>query len=224
MIAGGGTGGHIFPGVAIADAIERLAPEAEVFFMGRRGSIEERAVSRTGRSFVPIPAMGLARGLEARNAAVPFVVAAGYLRALASLAVRTPHAAVGTGGFISVPPILAARTLRVPVVLQEQNSWPGLATRILSRLASEVHVSFEETGRRLPHARRVVLSGNPVRADLAHRVARQPHAARVRRPGRRSGSRTPGASSLPSAGAVERGRSTRRSRARWRSSRGRGRP
>lgn len=167
MIAGGGTGGHIFPGIAIADAVERIAPGTEVFFMGRRGSIEERVVSGTGRAFHAVPAAGLARGVEARNAVMPFVVAGGYAKSLVVLSRTRPAAAVGTGGFISVPPILAARTLGVPVVLQEQNSWPGLATRILSRFASEVHVSFEDTRRLLPRARAVVLSGNPVRAGLA---------------------------------------------------------
>jgi UDP-N-acetylglucosamine--N-acetylmuramyl-(pentapeptide) pyrophosphoryl-undecaprenol N-acetylglucosamine transferase len=167
MIAGGGTGGHIFPGIAIADAIEGLAPAAEVFFMGRRGSIEERVVGASGRAFHAVPAMGLARGVEARNAVLPFVVAGGYVKSLLVLSGHRPAAAVGTGGFISLPPVLAARTLGVPVLLQEQNSWPGLATRVLSRVASEVHVSFEETRRWLPRARRVVLSGNPVRSGLA---------------------------------------------------------
>lgn len=167
MIAGGGTGGHIFPGIAIADAVERIAPGVEVFFMGRRGSIEERVVAATGRAFHAVPAAGLARGVEARNVVMPFVVAGGYAKSLVVLSRRRPAAAVGTGGFISVPPILAARTLGVPVVLQEQNSWPGLATRLLSRVASEVHVSFEDTRRLLPRARSVVLSGNPVRAGLA---------------------------------------------------------
>ncbi len=167
MIAGGGTGGHIFPGIAIADAVERVAPGTEVFFMGRRGSIEERVVSATGRAFHAVPAAGLARGVEARNAVMPFVVAGGYAKSLLVLSRTRPAAAVGTGGFISVPPILAARTLGVPVILQEQNSWPGLATRLLSRFASEVHVSFEDTRRFLPRARAVVLSGNPVRAGLA---------------------------------------------------------
>ncbi len=169
MIAGGGTGGHIFPGIAIADAVERIAPGTEVFFMGRRGSIEERVVSGTGRAFHAVPAAGLARGVEARNAVMPFVVAGGYAKSLLVLSRKRPAAAVGTGGFISVPPILAARTLGVPVILQEQNSWPGLATRLLSRFASEVHVSFEDTRRLLPRARTVVLSGNPVRAGLASR-------------------------------------------------------
>jgi UDP-N-acetylglucosamine--N-acetylmuramyl-(pentapeptide) pyrophosphoryl-undecaprenol N-acetylglucosamine transferase len=167
MVAGGGTGGHIFPGIAIAEALERHAPEVDVFFMGRRESIEERVVLGVGRRFVPVPSMGLRRGMDVRNLAMPFVVLAGYLRALAVLARRRPDAAVGTGGFISLPPILAARTLGSPVLLQEQNSYPGLATRALSRVAASVHVSFDETTDRLPHAREIVVSGNPVRSGLA---------------------------------------------------------
>ena len=166
MIAGGGTGGHIFPGIAIAEAVERAAPKAEVFFMGRRGSLEERVVSRTGRRFIAVPSMGVRRGLDLRNAVVPFVVAAGYASALVALEGARPAVAVGTGGFVSVPPLLAARSLGTPIVLQEQNSYPGLATRLLSRFASEVHVSFQGTGGRLPRARRVVVSGNPVRSSF----------------------------------------------------------
>ena len=167
MIAGGGTGGHIFPGIAIAEAIDALAPGTEIFFAGRRGSIEERVVARSGRAFLAVPSMGLRRGFDLRNLVMPFVVKAGYLKALAVLSRRRPDAAVGTGGFISLPPVLAAATLRVPVVLQEQNAYPGLATRVLSRWARAVHVSFEETRQYLPRARAVELSGNPVRSDLA---------------------------------------------------------
>ena len=166
MIAGGGTGGHIFPGIAIADAIERQLPGTEVFFMGRRASIEERVVKGTGRSFVPVPAMGVRRGRDVRNAAVPLVVGAGYVRSLAALARRRPSVAVGTGGFTSVPPLLAARTLGIPLVLQEQNSYPGLATRVLSQFAASVHVSFEDTKACLPRAKDVVVSGNPVRGEF----------------------------------------------------------
>ena len=166
MIAGGGTGGHIFPGIAIAEAIERRSSVVEVFFMGRRGSLEERVVSHTGRRFVSVPSIGVRRGANLRNAAVPFVVAAGYASALAALEGARPVVAIGTGGFVSVPPLLAARTLGVPVVLQEQNSYPGLATRLLSRFAREVHVSFDGTGSHLPRARKVVVSGNPVRSSF----------------------------------------------------------
>jgi len=167
MIAGGGTGGHICPGVAIADAIVEQSAGSEVFFMGRSGSIEERVVGQSGYPFVSVPSMGLRRGLDARNLAVPFAVGAGYLTALARLATIRPEAAVGTGGFVSLPPIVAARTLGVPVVLQEQNSYPGLATRVLSPLASAVHTVFEETERHLPRARSVVVSGNPIRRGFA---------------------------------------------------------
>lgn len=166
MIAGGGTGGHISPGIAIADALERARPGVDVFFMGRSGSIEERLVGRTGRAFVAVPSMGLRRSADARNVAMPFVVAAGYVKALGVLASRRPDAAVGTGGFVSLPPMLAARTLGVPVVLQEQNSFPGLATRVMSRWAAVVHTSFEETASHLPRARRLSLSGNPVRSEF----------------------------------------------------------
>ncbi len=166
MIAGGGTGGHISPGIAIADALERSDPGIEVFFMGRRDSIEERLVGRTGRDFVAVPSMGLRRSADIRNVAMPFAVLAGFVRALGVLAARRPAVAVGTGGFVSMPPVLAARVLRIPVVLQEQNSYPGLATRVLSRLASSVHTSFEETAAHLPRAREIVLSGNPVRCEF----------------------------------------------------------
>jgi UDP-N-acetylglucosamine--N-acetylmuramyl-(pentapeptide) pyrophosphoryl-undecaprenol N-acetylglucosamine transferase len=97
---------------------------------------------------------------------MPFVVFAGFVRALGVLAARRPAAAVGTGGFVSMPPVLAAQVLRIPTLLQEQNSTPGLATRTLSRWASVVHTSFEETTDHLPRARSVVLSGNPVRSDF----------------------------------------------------------
>jgi len=166
VIAGGGTGGHVFPGIAVAEAIESEAPDATVIFMGGSRSIEERVVTESGRAFVPVPSAALRRGRDVRNLALPVTVGVGYLRALTALARQRPDAAVGTGGFASVPPILAAWTLRVPVLLQEQNAYPGLATRFLSRVAREVHVSFDETRSYLPRARRVVVSGNPVRAGF----------------------------------------------------------
>ncbi len=166
MIAGGGTGGHIFPGMAIAEAIENESPGAEVLFAGRGGSLEERVVANSGHGFIAVPSMGLRRAADLRNLCVPFVVAAGYLTALRALSARRPEVAIGTGGFVSLPPLLAASTIGVPIVLQEQNSYPGLATRVMSGRAREVHVSFDETRRYLPKARKVVLSGNPVRASL----------------------------------------------------------
>lgn len=164
MIAGGGTGGHVYPGIAVAEALEALEPGIETFFMGRSGSIEERVVTETGRLFETVPSRGFIRGGRFVNAAVPFVVCAGCVTGMAKLARRRPDAALGTGGFASLPPVIAAALMRVPVALQEQNSYPGLATRVLSRWADVVHTTFDETRGHLPRARRVELSGNPIRA------------------------------------------------------------
>jgi len=164
MIAGGGTGGHIYPGIAVAEALEALEPGIETLFMGRRGSIEERVVTGSGRIFQTVPSRGFIRGGTLVNVAVPFVVGAGCVAGVVKLMRRRPQAALGTGGFASLPPIIAAAVLGVPIALQEQNSCPGLATRVLSRWADVVHTTYEETKAMLPHARRVELSGNPIRA------------------------------------------------------------
>ncbi len=152
MIAGGGTGGHIYPGIAVAEALEQLEPGIETFFMGRSGSIEERVVTETGRTFETVPSRGFIRGGRLVNVAVPFVVGAGFVSGVAKLMRRRPDAALGTGGFASLPPVIAAASLRVPIALQEQNSYPGLATRVLSRWADVVHTTFDET-------RTIALSG-----------------------------------------------------------------
>ncbi len=167
MIAGGGTGGHIYPGIAVAEQLRNLESEVEIVFMGRRGSIEERVVRGRGFEFSSVPSRGFIRGGRLVNAGVPFAVGAGVAAALAKLALSRPDAALGTGGFASLPPVVAAAALRVPIALQEQNSYPGLATRVLSRWAGVVHTTFEETRRHLPRARRIELSGNPVRAAFA---------------------------------------------------------
>ncbi len=164
MIAGGGTGGHIYPGIAVAEALEQLEPGIETFFMGRSGSIEERVVTETGRTFETVPSRGFIRGGRLVNVAVPFVVGAGYAGGVTKLMRRRPDAALGTGGFASLPPVIAAASLRVPIALQEQNSYPGLATRVLSRWADVVHTTFDETRTHLPRAKRIELSGNPIRA------------------------------------------------------------
>ena len=166
MIAGGGTGGHIFPAIAIAEAVERIEPAAKVFFAGRGGSLEERVMRATGRRFLAVPSRGLRRAADARNILMPFVVLGGYTKALVSLLGSKPDCAVGTGGFVSLPAVAAARTLGAPVLLQEQNSYPGLATRLLSRWAREVHTSFETTAGYLPASRKTVVSGNPVREEF----------------------------------------------------------
>jgi UDP-N-acetylglucosamine--N-acetylmuramyl-(pentapeptide) pyrophosphoryl-undecaprenol N-acetylglucosamine transferase len=165
-VAGGGTGGHVFPGLAVAREFRRREPDARVLYLGAAGKIEERLVPREG-TWVRF------HGLRVRGAA-----GRGLLGALGALALAVRAVAecrreigafgadllLGTGGYTSGPAAVAARTLGVPVVLQEQNTVPGLTNRVLGRLARRIFIAFEPAARNFP-ANRVVLAGNPVRAE-----------------------------------------------------------
>lgn len=166
LIAGGGTGGHLFPGIAVAEALRRLRPECAISFAGTRRGLEARVLPREGWSchFLAVrgiprrPSPALARAL----AAAPWSLAQAW-----SLVGRLrPDVVVGTGGYASGPAAAAAAMRGVPVVLLEQNLAPGVTTRMAARFAREVHVSYEETAERLPRGTRVRVSGNPVRRSV----------------------------------------------------------
>lgn len=165
-VAGGGTGGHIFPGLAVAREFRRREPGARVLYLGAAGRLEERVVPRE------VPAMRF-HGLRVRGLKGQGPLGAIAALALAARAVgecRREIAAfgvdllLGTGGYSSGPAALAARTLGIPVVLQEQNAVPGLTNRLLGRIARKVFIAFEPARRHFP-AGRTVLAGNPVRDE-----------------------------------------------------------
>jgi UDP-N-acetylglucosamine--N-acetylmuramyl-(pentapeptide) pyrophosphoryl-undecaprenol N-acetylglucosamine transferase len=166
LIAAGGTGGHLFPAISIAEQIKEIEPGAEFLFVGAKGKIEQRVVPERGYSFQPIWISGFARGLKARNILVPVKIVVAMMQSVALIRNFKPHVAVGTGGFVTGPVLYAASFLHVPTLIQEQNSFPGFTTRRLARRASEVHVGFEETTRFLRSARNVKVSGNPTRDTL----------------------------------------------------------
>lgn len=165
-VAGGGTGGHIFPGLAVAREFRRADPETRLLYLGAAGRLEERVVPREG------PWVRFS-GLRMRG-----IAGAGALGALRALALAARAVAecrrelrafgadllLGTGGYTSGPAALAARSLGVPVVLQEQNTVPGRTNVLLGRIARRVFIAFEPARRHFP-ADRVVLAGNPVRAE-----------------------------------------------------------
>lgn len=165
LFAGGGTGGHVYPAIAIADAVRRLAPAARVIFAGTRDRVEWDAVPRAGYAIQPVTAAGIHRSLTVRNLKVPFKLAKGFLESWRLVSGYRPDAAVGTGGYVSAPVLLAATLHGVPVVLQEQNAHAGWTNRLLALSAQEVHIAFEGARAQLP-AERCVLSGNPTRAEL----------------------------------------------------------
>lgn len=165
LIAGGGTGGHLTPVLAVAQELRRTDPGGEVLIVGRRGGVAEGLVTSAGFRLETLRISGLDAGSAASlvrfTAQLPAAVAA------ARRIIRGFHAdvVVGGAGYVSVPVVIAARTLRVPVALLEQNALPGRATRMLARRSRLVAASYEETAAHLRGAR-VVNTGNPIRAEV----------------------------------------------------------
>ena len=177
VIAGGGTGGHLFPGLALADAL--AARGLEVTFVGTAGGIEARIVPESGYPLHLLPGQQLRGGGASRAAKGLATAIAGTVRGLRLLGALRPVLVAGVGGYASVAVVLAARLRRIPTVLLEQNVIPGAANRTLARFARRVCVGFAESVPYFP-AGRAIHTGNPVRADLLRRAVRAPGAERTR--------------------------------------------
>ena len=163
LITGGGTGGHVYPGLAVADAIERLAPGSEVRFAGTKRGIESVLVPRAGYRLTTLPASGL-RGLTGR-ARLMFLVNffLGFCRSLWMFLLWRPRVVLGTGGYVSAPVMLAARALGITCALQEQNAIPGSTNRLVARWAKRIYLGFGAAARYFKEDR-CRETGNPVRA------------------------------------------------------------
>jgi UDP-N-acetylglucosamine--N-acetylmuramyl-(pentapeptide) pyrophosphoryl-undecaprenol N-acetylglucosamine transferase len=163
MIAGGGTGGHVFPGLALAD---RLVKDhgAEVAFIGAPTGVEARLVPEAGYGFHPIEAAPLYREMSLRAARAPFV-ALRSVRASRPLLVDA-DVVVGVGGYVSVPPGLACRRAKVPLVLHEQNAVPSLSNRVLARRARSIALTFEDARERFSGSAAIDVTGDPVRTPI----------------------------------------------------------
>jgi UDP-N-acetylglucosamine--N-acetylmuramyl-(pentapeptide) pyrophosphoryl-undecaprenol N-acetylglucosamine transferase len=165
VFAGGGTGGHIYPAVAVAQELARRRKGLEVIFLGTGSAFERRVVEGHGFRLLAIPARGMVgKSLPARIAAL-FTAAAGLFRSARILWSLKPRAVIGVGGYASGPVVAAAIPLRIPTMIQEQNYAPGLVNRILARWVDRIAVSFEETREQL--GGRGEVTGNPVRMEFA---------------------------------------------------------
>ena len=165
VIAGGGTGGHLFPGVAVAEALRKLRPEARVTFVGTKSGIEARVIPETDfeLEFVEVAAL---KGGSVKDRVTSLLSLPGSgLKARRLLARLEPDAVVSVGGYAAGPVTLVASLSGIPTALMEQNSYPGLTNRLLSRVVDRAFVTFEQSREHLADAR-VVVTGNPVRADL----------------------------------------------------------
>lgn len=162
-IAGGGTGGHVFPAIAVADALKAAAPGLDVSFVGTEGGFEATAVPAAGYAFDVVPS-GAVVGRGAGAVGGLWKMARGFFRAVSILNAKRPEAVIGVGGYASVPVALAAAFLRIPLYLQEQNSVPGRSNRFLARFADRVFVGFEAAA--ATFGAKAVVTGNPVRSRL----------------------------------------------------------
>lgn len=168
VFTGGGSGGHVFPGVAVVEKLRERERAVEIVWIGSKSPIERDVVARFGIPFIAIPSGKLRRYLSVRNLVDIFKILAGLVRSFFLLRRLQPLLVFSKGGYVSVPPVVAAGLLRIPVFTHESDVDPGLATRINARLAERIFVAYEESRSYFPPAKReaVVVSGNPVRQEI----------------------------------------------------------
>ncbi|MFW6371795.1 MAG: undecaprenyldiphospho-muramoylpentapeptide beta-N-acetylglucosaminyltransferase [Bacteroidota bacterium] len=171
IISGGGTGGHIFPAIAIADALKKRDPSVEILFVGAKGRMEMDKVPEAGYRIVGLPVAGFQRRLTMKNITFSFKLAASMIKAKKIVRKFNPDVVVGVGGYASGPVLRAAASKGIPTVLQEQNSYPGVTNKILGRKAKRVCVAYPKMDRFFPPSR-IVVTGNPVRNSLLSHVDR----------------------------------------------------
>jgi UDP-N-acetylglucosamine--N-acetylmuramyl-(pentapeptide) pyrophosphoryl-undecaprenol N-acetylglucosamine transferase len=179
LFACGGTGGHVYPAIAIADQVKAIAPEAAIAFAGTRDRMEWEAVPKAGYPIHAVTVSGFQRGFSleaiARNSTFTFRLAKGLWDSLRLIRGFDADVIVGTGGYVAGPVGFAAAMLARPVVLQEQNAYAGATNRLLARFASRIFTAFEAADAYFP-SDRTELAGNPVRADLTEASAAEARA------------------------------------------------
>lgn len=173
VIAGGGTGGHIFPAVAVGHALQRLAPGTELLFVGAKGKMEMEKVPQEGFAIEGLDIAGFDRGNMLKNILLPYKVIKSYMQARSILNRFKPDVALGVGGYASFPILKAAQGKGIHTVIQEQNSYAGKSNKILGRNAEAICVAYDNMERFFPKEK-IIFTGNPVREKIAHsKVSRE---------------------------------------------------
>lgn len=176
IISGGGTGGHIYPAVAIADALKKLSPDSKILFVGASGKMEMEKVPAAGYEIVGIPVRGLQRRLTLANLAFPFRLLISLVKARQIIRRFRPDVVVGVGGYASGPLLRMALSAGIPAVIQEQNSWPGVTNKLLAKRVNKICVAYEGLEKHFP-TEKLVLCGNPVRNDILNLAGKKKEAA-----------------------------------------------
>ena len=165
ILSGGGTGGHIFPAVAIANEIKKMVPHAEILFVGALGKMEMEKVPAAGYKIIGVPIAGFQRNFSWSNFKLPFLIIKSLMLTRKIIKEFKPDVVVGTGGYASGPLLKAATSYGVPALIQEQNSYAGITNKILSKKASKICVAYEGMNQFF-EKEKIILTGNPVRQDI----------------------------------------------------------
>lgn len=165
MISGGGTGGHIYPAIAIANALKESDPTIQLRFVGAKGKMEMEKIPQAGYPIDGIWISGIQRRLTWKNIVFPIKVISSIIQCIKLIRRYKPNVVVGVGGYASGPLLLVASFFRIPIVIQEQNSYAGLTNKWLAKRAKKICVAYEGMEKFFPK-RKLVLTGNPVRQDI----------------------------------------------------------
>ena len=170
IISGGGTGGHIFPAISIANKLKELNPGTEILFVGATGKMEMEKVPAAGYRIIGLPIVGMQRQLNLKNVVndlqVPFRVLRSISLARKIIRDFKPDIAIGVGGYASAPLLYAATRMKVPTLIQEQNGFAGLTNKMLGKNVGSICVAYEGMEKFFPKDK-IVLSGNPIRKEVS---------------------------------------------------------
>ncbi len=166
LIAAGGTGGHIYPGLTIANELKKRYPAGEILFVGTQYGLEKDIVPRAGYPLELISVQYIRRALSFDLVKTGFAAVKGLVQSLRIIRQFKPDVVVGTGGYVAGPVLLAAALSRVPTLIQEQNAFPGITNRLLGRFVSAVALGYAEAERYFPKDGRVMVTGNPIRTEI----------------------------------------------------------
>ena len=172
IVSGGGTGGHIFPAISIADAVKKADPEMEILFVGAKGRMEMERVPAAGYKIVGLPVAGFQRRFTFKNVTFFFKLAASIIKARKIIRQFKPDVVVGVGGYASGPIMKAAAFKGIPTLIQEQNSFPGVTNLLLAKKAVLICVAYPDM-EKFFDAEKILLTGNPVRQALMNRVDKE---------------------------------------------------
>ncbi len=175
IISGGGTGGHIFPAIAIANALKKRMPEIEILFVGAEGKMEMEKVPAAGYKIEALWISGLQRKLTIKNLLFPFKVISSMIKARTILKRFNPNVVVGVGGYASGPMLRVATMAGVPALIQEQNSYPGITNKVLAKKVQKICVAYQGMEKYFPKEK-IILTGNPVRQDIQNLEGKKPRA------------------------------------------------